>query len=216
MDVCVVTYRNDAGRISAALRQQDRLYVRDNTLDNVGFAKGANLVAGQGSGPLLLFVNPDGDLVAGALDELEAVFDDPQVVAAEASQGEEWDRGDNPEWLSGACLAVRRSAFQAVGGFDERLFMYGEDVDLSYKLTRHGRLTHVATARFVHDPGGRSFRALHRNFRNWLVVQRRHRRAAPGRMLRDAVFALRQRRFRDAAARVTGVGDYLIRGRRWA
>jgi GT2 family glycosyltransferase len=217
VDVCVVTYRNDASRIEAALRPKDRLIIRDNTVDNIGFAAGANAAARKGTDDLILFVNPDGELKPGALNALEAVFADASVVAAEASQGESWDRGLEPEWLSGACLAVRRSAFEAVGGFDERLFMYGEDVDLSYKLTRHGRLVHVPTANFHHDGSNdRPFRALHRNFRNWLVVQRRHRDAKPGRMLRDALLAARQGRPRLAVARATAVADYLLRARRWA
>ncbi|MDE2430639.1 MAG: glycosyltransferase, partial [Burkholderiales bacterium] len=37
-----------------------------------------------------------------------------------------------------ACVLLRRSALQTVRGFDETLFMYGEDVELSYRLRRAG------------------------------------------------------------------------------
>lgn len=41
-------------------------------------------------------------------------------------------------WLSGSCMLVRRSAFDAVGGFDPGYFMYFEDVDLGYRLGQAG------------------------------------------------------------------------------
>ena len=41
-------------------------------------------------------------------------------------------------WLSGSCLLVRWEAFEQIGGFDERYFMYLEDVDLGDRFTRAG------------------------------------------------------------------------------
>ncbi|QDZ42119.1 glycosyltransferase family 2 protein [Corynebacterium sp. sy039] len=41
-------------------------------------------------------------------------------------------------WLSGSCLLVRWDAFLAIGGFDERYFMYMEDVDLGDRFGKAG------------------------------------------------------------------------------
>lgn len=59
-------------------------------------------------------------------------------------------------WLSGACILVRRSVFDAIGGFDERYFMYFEDVDLGRRLAAAGfRNRYVPEAEVTHI-GGRS------------------------------------------------------------
>src|SRR3982074_1704570 len=92
MDVCVVTYRNDAERIRRRLRPQDGLLVWDTTERNVAVAAGANAAARLGSDPLVAFVNPDGDPSPDCFATLEAALEDPAVVAAEASQGAQWDR----------------------------------------------------------------------------------------------------------------------------
>lgn len=57
-------------------------------------------------------------------------------------------------WLSGSCLLVRRSAFNQVGGFDERYFMYMEDVDLGDRLGKAGWLSvYVPSAEVLHHKG---------------------------------------------------------------
>lgn len=220
VDVCVVLYRSTTDRVEGGIREHDRLLVRDNTHDNIGFAAGANRAAALGSDPLVCFVNPDGDLTVGLLDRFEETMSDESVAACSADLGPMnpplLPNGD-AELLLGTCFVVRRSLFEAVGGFDERLFMYREDDDLSYKLRQHGRLVVVKDAVFTHDWGHSvKFANQHRLCRNYLVVQKRHRTADPLRMIRDAVFALRQRRWVDAAARTSGTIDFLVRARRWA
>ncbi len=42
------------------------------------------------------------------------------------------------DWLSGSAVWLRRDALDAVGGWDERYFMYMEDVDLCWRLRRGG------------------------------------------------------------------------------
>ncbi|MGH3438576.1 MAG: glycosyltransferase family 2 protein [Sciscionella sp.] len=57
-------------------------------------------------------------------------------------------------WLSGSCLLLRREAFEAVGGFDERYFMYFEDVDLGDRLGRAGwRNVYAPLAEITHIGG---------------------------------------------------------------
>lgn len=58
-------------------------------------------------------------------------------------------------FYTAACVLVRKSAFEAIGGFDERFFLYFEDVDLCLRLRRAGwKLRSVATARAFHIKGG--------------------------------------------------------------
>lgn len=58
-------------------------------------------------------------------------------------------------WLGGACLALSLELYDRVGGFDERYFLYWEDVDLSHRvLAVGGALSVRRDLVVVHDEGG--------------------------------------------------------------
>ena len=64
------------------------------------------------------------------------------------------------EWATAACLVVRRSAFDQIGGFDESYFLYFEDVDLCVRLRAAGfRVRYDPTVRVLHE-----YRAASRAF----------------------------------------------------
>ncbi len=75
-------------------------------------------------------------------------------------------------WISGVCMAMRRSDYQAVGGFDPAFFMYCEDIDLCARLGRRfGRIMHVDDWAVTHL-GGASSRPEAARLRNAVWQQR--------------------------------------------
>lgn len=57
--------------------------------------------------------------------------------------------------LSGAFLMIRKKVLEIVGGFDEAFFMYGEDIDLSYRITNAGyKNYYLGTVTITHLKGG--------------------------------------------------------------
>lgn len=108
-------------------------------------------------------------------------------------------------WVLGAALAIRRSAFESVGGFDEDFFMYGEDVDLCRRMHDGGYEVHFAPVTTVTHLGGASTAKHDAAMRRELLVSKRRylqrhdvaghgarllavlRAAAAARMLRDAL-----------------------------
>jgi GT2 family glycosyltransferase len=63
----------------------------------------------------------------------------------------------NPDWVSGACMLVRRSAFEKLGGLDEGFFMYCEDTDLCKRLRGNGySIVFEPRAEVMHEGGASS------------------------------------------------------------
>jgi len=113
---------------------------------NHGFGAGHNRLLVQATGTWLLLLNQDLQLDPGCLQELAlAVLRDAEVAVWELRQRPyEHPKIYDPSWLdtswfSGAAFMIRREAMQQVNGFDPRIFMYGEDVDLAWRLRAAGR-----------------------------------------------------------------------------
>ena len=143
--------------------------------ENLGFAAGANMGAAETDDDVIVFLNPDTVVAPGALRRLGKRLEDPSVGIAMARlqllcrpgvlnsggtvvhvSGLAWAGrfGQPAEDIravediaaaSGAALAIRRETFDALGGFTPELFMYLEDVELSWRA-------HLSGLRVVVDP----------------------------------------------------------------
>lgn len=131
----------------------------ERAAENLGFGRGINFLAQQGIAPYILALNPDVVLEPEALSGMLAfaVSDESTVAAWEFRQiPYEHPKAYDPAsldalWVSGAAVLFRRQAFVSVGGFDRHIFMYAEDVDLSWRLRAAGwRLRYVPRFAVVH------------------------------------------------------------------
>ena len=129
---------------------------------NIGYGAACNRAAAIATGEYLLFMNPDVEVTAATFAELKAAaarYPDAAVFVPriEDRHGKPLVRDHNfverlqrDAWLRhprrnvgdccihaihGAMFMVRKSAFLAVGGFDEKIFLYYEDDDLAYRFT---------------------------------------------------------------------------------
>ena len=89
-----------------------------------------------------------------------------------------WDEPGQIEVISGAFLMVRKSVLDKVGLLDEDYFMYGEDIDLSYRILKGGYENWYVPARILHYKGEStqksSFRYVHVFYEAMLIFIRKH------------------------------------------
>lgn len=142
-----------------------------------GFGKTCNRMARHSSGEFLFFLNDDCYMDPGAVDTMLAQFDDPSVAVVGCKtrypngklyyagahrahggvnfghiQGNRFTNPTEMEFVNFAAAIVRRTAFYAVGGFDERYDCYSEDADICVRLRLSGwKLIYEPRATGIHD-----------------------------------------------------------------
>jgi GT2 family glycosyltransferase len=176
-DVVVVNNGAQGPEIVAAAGR-----VRVIEAENVGFGAGCNRGAREVDADVLVFVNPDTVAQPGAVEALTRALDAPDVGVVQARlrllqqpellnssgnvvhvSGLAWPGGygdpadalASPQdiaYASGAALAVRRDVFAELGGFTQELFLYQEDLELSWRAHLRGlRVLVIPEADVWHD-----------------------------------------------------------------
>jgi GT2 family glycosyltransferase len=149
---------------------------------NLGFGAACNLGARSVEAEVLVFLNPDTVVEAGAVTALARRLEDADVGVVQARlrladrpellnssgnvvhvSGLAWpggygepassvDRVRDVPYASGAACAVRAEVFRELGGFTEELFLYQEDLDLSWRARMRGlRVVVEPAADVLHD-----------------------------------------------------------------
>ncbi len=89
-----------------------------------------------------------------------------------------WDEAAKIEIVSGAFCLMRREALNKAGLLDEDFFMYGEDIDLSYRLLKSGYDNWYLPTKILHYKGEStqksSFRYVHTFYGAMLIFFRKH------------------------------------------
>lgn len=156
-----------------------------NNTTNIGFGAASNAGAKQARGKYLFFLNPDTQLVSFKYEQFqkelvqnnETGIWGAQVLTQENRQQkwtvgwrevDLWDLWKNNIsffnqkqsqttlfWVSGAALIVKKEWFGKINGFDEKFFLYFEDVDLCKRMRKLGKkIGHTKNIQIKHKEGG--------------------------------------------------------------
>jgi GT2 family glycosyltransferase len=134
---------------------------------NIGFGAGHNFNLAHTTTPFFLVTNVDLEFEADTLTTLIATAEQdvkkaqdqpPQNVAAWECRQKPYEHpkdyhpvSGETAWCSSACVLFKTDAIKAVKGYETMLFLYGEDVELSYRLRDQGyKLKYVPQASVWH------------------------------------------------------------------
>ena len=186
----IIVVNNDADENIESNKEDFPEVVVVNNEKNAGYGQACNLGARQAQGEILLFLNPDTEILSGDISKVLDLFKNEKVAVIgsglrmEDGKKQKWSAGreinlgnliknnlglsgDNkinasidPQevaWVAGTAVFVRKDIFQKMGGFDEKIFMYFEDVDLCRRIKDSGyKIIYYSLFQVLHH-GGKSY-----------------------------------------------------------
>jgi len=141
------------------------------------FKKDSNLVAAQPK--ILDYNNKDYFEYAGAaggyIDKLGYPFCRGRIFDTIEKDTGQYNDTKTIFWASGACLFVKKNAFENAGGFDEEFFAHQEEIDLCWRLQSNGGIVKYIGASKIYHVGGATLATANPqktfyNFRNTLFM----------------------------------------------
>ncbi len=184
-------------RLSLAASRHDPPIHVDHDPTNPGFGAGCNALAKNSKAEWLLFLNPDAELVtwpwstSGSTSGNTPASEPPRAIIGpmmteSGPPGDHYgttygivdevrrswlrSRGRRPNgqgFVSGAALLIPAEVFRSIGGFDERYFMFYEDIDLCLRANAAGTRTIVEDDWRVRHQRGHSTKPLFGASLNW-------------------------------------------------
>lgn len=140
---------------------------------------GTRIVDGEGN--LQLSAREELSFVSGLLGRtslLTRLFPESPLVRRLFPAAEELSGPTAVDWVSGACMILRRGTLQQIGPFDERFFMYFEDADLCRRARESGWFVcYLPTVEVLHHTGvssGHRPRAIWNLHKSAFLYHRKH------------------------------------------
>ncbi len=185
VEVIVVDNASSDGTVEVLRSKHDWVKLIENK-ENIGFGRANNQGARASRGEYLWFLNGDtlllDDGIMGAIEWMddydEAGVLSPKLILEDKKTIQEGICGKQPSiarlikrdmmtecggraqgvgWVTGAAMLVRKKIFEEVGGFDERFFMYYEDVDLCTSVGKKGYKVFYWPKTVIVHLGGKSW-----------------------------------------------------------
>ena len=187
LDFEVLVINNDIEEDLTELKQTFPNIQLLQSMSNLGFGAANNLAAKEAQGDVLLFLNPDTELLSDNISTVLDRFKTSEVaiigskLVLEDGNLQKWSFGQEltlgriflnkllgfsfdtvdkavaVAWVSGTALFIRRAVFDELRGFDEHYFMYFEDVDLCRRARLAGGKVEYFPDFVVRHYGGASY-----------------------------------------------------------